>query len=112
MIEQPAAKWFASLSVQNKTIVLSRLVFGFSLIIRDITTSPSDASTIRRLQGVGEMTHVIMSYLVALNSANDKRFADEELIELLFEMGDPYGLHDAFTQAWRHASSMALPSEH
>ncbi len=112
MTEQPDAKWFASLSVQNKTIVLSRLVFGFSLIIRDITTSPSDAATIRRLHGVGEMTHVITSYLVALNSGDDKRFPDEELIELLFEAGEPYGLDEAFTQAWRHASSMALPSEH
>jgi hypothetical protein len=112
MISQSPEKWFSSLTVKNKTIVLSKLVYEFTIIIRDITISPLDDSTVRKLRGVGEMTHRIMPYVIALNSDNNKRFADEDLIKLLFEMASSYGLDSAFAEAWHYAASMTLPREH
>jgi hypothetical protein len=86
--------------VQDKTIALSQLLYEFTIIIRDVTTSPFDDMTLRRLRGLGEMTHRITPYLIALNSGDDQRFGDAELIELLFEMAPAYGLAGYFHQAW------------
>ena len=97
MAQQTPATWFASLSVQDKTVALSQLVYEFTLIIRDMTTSPFDDMTLRRLRGVGEMTHRIMPYLIALNSGDDKRFGDPELIDLLFEMAPGLWLGGVFS---------------
>jgi hypothetical protein len=112
MDAQSPARWFASLSVQNKTLVLIRLVYEFTLIIRDVTTSPSDNGSFRKLHGIGEMEHVIAPYLIALNSDDAKRYADEALINLLFAMPDDYELGGVFHEAWRHATSKPFPPAH
>jgi hypothetical protein len=112
MIDQSPEKWFSSLTVKNKTIVLSKLVYEFTIVIWDITVSHFDESTVRKLRGVGEMIHRIMPYIIALNSDNNKRFADEDLVKLLFEMASSYGLDGAFKEAWHYAASMTLPRAH
>ncbi len=109
MIGQSPAKWFANLSARNKTIILSKLVYEFTLIIRDVAIiTPFDDSTIRKLSGIGEMTHRIMPYIIAINLESKERFDDEELVTLLFEMAHSYGLSDAFEEAWRASASMQL----
>lgn len=107
-----SAKWFAALSVKNKTLVLIRLMFEFSLVIRDITSSPLESGACRKLHGIGEMEHVITPYLLSLNCDDAERYADEDLIELLFAMPDDYGLEGAFQRAWHYASSEAHPPVH
>ncbi|WOJ90922.1 hypothetical protein RZS28_06455 [Methylocapsa polymorpha] len=95
MVEQLPTKWFAGLSSQNKTIVLSKIVYEFTILIRMLPLSPLDATGVRKIQGVGELTHRIVPYLIALNSGDKERFADEELIAL-FTAADDYELGQRF----------------
>ncbi|SFK41125.1 hypothetical protein [Methylocapsa palsarum] len=90
-----SAKWFAEFNVKNKTLVLIRLMFEFSLVTRDITSSPLESGACRKLHGIGEMEHVITSYLLSLNCDDAERYADNDLIELLFAMPGDYRLEGA-----------------
>lgn len=108
MLEKSPMKWFAGLDARNKTIVLSKIVYEFTILIRMITLSPLDATGVRKIQGIGELTHRIMPYLMALNSDDKDRFADEDLIALLFAAADDYGLGKAFGEAWRAAEALRL----
>jgi len=101
-------KWFAGLGAQNKTIVLSKIVYEFTILIRVLTLSPLDATGVRKIQGVAELTHRIMPYLMALNRDDKETFADEELIALLFGAADDYGLGHALRRAWRAAETLKL----
>jgi hypothetical protein len=108
MAEESPSKWFAGLSAQNKTIVLSKIVYEFTILIRMLTLSPLDAAGVRKIRGVGELTHRIMPYLIALNSDDKERFGDEELIALLFTAADDYGLGQALQRAWRAVEALKL----
>ncbi len=111
MAEKSLPKWFAGLSIQNKTIVLSRIVYEFTILLRMIALSPLDAIGVRRIQGIGELTHRIMPYLIALNSGEKERFADDELIELLSAAADDYGLGQTLQHAWRAVEALKLPQD-
>lgn len=108
MNEQTRAAWFAKLSVANKTIVLSKIVYEFTIVIRDVSHSPPTAVGARAMQGVGELTHKIMPYLIALNRGDKERVADEALINLLFAASGDYGLEKTIQRAWRGAEAMKL----
>jgi hypothetical protein len=103
------AQYFIKLAAPEKTVVLSTLIHWFTLVIREALLSPLDDAAIRRIRGVGEMTHVIASYIIALNSNNNDRYLDEELIELLFASASDYGLSGVLQQAWSNAASQLSP---
>ncbi len=108
MTEQPQAKWFADLSTQNKTIVLSVIIHWLTLVIRDALSSPFNVAATRKIEGVGEMTHAMASHIIALNSNDENRYGDEDLIEMLLAAAGHYELDVVFQQAWRSAVSQAL----
>ena len=109
MSEQSPAQWFTKLSPKHKTIVLCKIVYEFTIEIRMITRYPMDTTEILKIKGIGEMTHRIMPYLIALNSEDKERFGDEELIGLLFAAANDYGLGGILQQAWSHAVSQLSP---
>jgi hypothetical protein len=106
MSEQSPAGWFAGLSVPNKTIVLSKIVYEFTIVIRDVTYSPPNVAGVRAIQGVGELTHLITLHLIALHQGDDNRFADDDLINLLFAAAADYGLEKTIQRAWRSAPAL------
>lgn len=106
MTEQTAATWFAGLGVSEKTIVLCRLVYEFTLVIRVASHPSIDEAGARAIHGVGELTHQIMPYLMALNAGEKERYQDEDLIEMLFEASAYYGFESQFLRAWDNARTV------
>ncbi len=72
-----------------------------------VASHPSiDEKGARAIHGVGELTHVIMPYLMALNRGEEERYPDEELIKMLFDASAYYGFERQFLSAWSDARTM------
>jgi hypothetical protein len=96
-----AQSWFRRLSQSDKVIVLLKIMWEFTLIMRDISLSSNDYETRWRLAyHLSEMNHAFTSAASAM-IRGQPTFPDDVLMEILLDQSNYPGLQLSCENAMR-----------
>jgi len=104
---------YAAFSDNQKVTFLGSVAFYLTIAFRDISyTQPDNPENKRKLQGISELQHQLLSQLLSHHRHNEARYPDEIFISILFEKAAVYGPIHSLQQAIMHSlASLSVSSK-
>lgn len=99
------ASQFAAMPPGRQKLMLARLCWELTLLVRDVLTRSEIAAEqkVKHFFAVNEAVHRLSDHLLKLLASQPERYPDDVLVQIVQEHFDSGGLSDGFRDAWARA---------
>lgn len=104
MDKHAAQSWFSALSQSEKAMVLLRVMFELTLVVRGVFVYHQDSETRWRLAySISELDHRLTSAALAIMQ-NRETYPDDVIVDMLFERPEHSELESYFPYVFEQAA--------